>query len=162
MENKNFEHVTAIAKSAVAENDQETQKDKKPNRIHKIMSTAKAKLASQKVITKENMKKIGTAILDWLEELPRRLSHGILRGLIIAIILNVITSYFWPELPETIPTIYEFFNGFLTVGEFLYKTALGGIAAIFNGTFFEFGDTVMVEIGEMWNAFCTWISTIGF
>lgn len=149
----------AAAASAASATAQETQKD---NTIHKIMSTATAKLAPMKVFTKTLLKRIGTAFLDWLELLPGRLSRGILRGLIIAIVLNIITSYFWPELPETIPTIYEFFNGFLTVGEFLYKSALGGIAALFNGTFFEFSDAMMAEIGEMWNAFCTWISTIGF
>lgn len=162
MENKNLKHGTAIAKTANAENNQKTQKDTTASPIRKTLLNAKAKLASQTVFTKDNFKKIGTAVLDWLEKLPDRLGRGILRGLIIAIVLNVITRFFWPELPETIPTIYEFFNGFLTVGEFLYKTALGGIAAIFNGTFVEFGDAMMVEIGEMWSAFCTWISSIGF
>lgn len=161
MENKNIENETAIAKTAIAANNQETKKDNN-GPIRKILHAAHAKLASQKVITKDKLKKMGSAILEWLDRLPGRLSRGIIRGIIIAIVLNVITRYFWPELPETIPTIYEFFSGFLTVGEFLYKTALGGIASLFNGTFFEFCDTVTVELGDMWIAFCNWISSIGF
>lgn len=103
-----------------------------------------------------------TAFLAWLDNLPEALGRGCLRGFVIGILLNVIASYFWPELPETIPTIYGFFNGFVELTEFLYKVALGGIAALFNGTFIEFGDTVMVEISELWNAFTTWISAISF
>ncbi len=161
MENKNLTLGTAIAKTADAATTQETQKDKK--NILNPLHAAKAKLASQNVITKANIKKMATTILDWIvDELPAHLSRGIIRGIIIAIVLNVITRFFWPELPETIPTIYEFFNGFLTVGEFLIKTAFGGIASLFNGTFFEFTDTFMVELGEMWTTFCTWISSIGF
>ena len=170
MENKKFEANTiakaaeaataaAAASAASATAAQEVQKESK---IHKLMSSATAKLATKKIFTKTLTKSIGSAILEWFELLPGRLSRGLLRGLIIAFVLNIIAHYCWPELPETIPTIYGFFNGFLTVGEFLYKAALGGIASIFNGTFFEFGDTMMVELGEMWSSFCTWISSIGF
>ena len=169
MENQKFEANTiakaaeaataAAAASAASASAKEVQKESK---IHKLMSSATAKLATQKIFTKTLTKSIGSAILEWFELLPGRLSRGLLRGLIIAFILNIIAHYCWTDLPETIPTIYGFFNGFLTVGEFLYKSALGGIASIFNGTFFEFGDAMMVEIGEMWSSFCTWISSIGF
>lgn len=164
METKNSTmNAGAIAKFAHGT----TQKDKTCNantttNIGNYLSNAKTKLASHAVEAKATLKKIGTAVLAWTDKLPGRLSRGLLRALIIAIVLNVIARFFWPELPETIPTIYGFFNGFLTVGEFLYKTALGGIASIFNGTFFEFSNTMMAEIGEMWSAFCTWISAITF
>ena len=149
----------AAASAASASAAQAPQKD---NTIHKFMNAATAKLATLKVFSKNLLKRIGIAILDWLELLPGRLFRGFTRGLIIAIILNILAHFFWTDLPVTIPTIYEFFNGFLTVGEFIYKSALGGIAAIFNGNYLEFADSMMVEIGEMLEAFCAWISSIGF
>ena len=170
MENKKFEANTiakaaetataaAAASAASATAAQEVQKESK---LQKLISSATAKLATKKVFTKTLSKRIGSATLSWVKAFPGHLSRGLLRGLIIAIVLNILANYFWTDLPDTIPTIYGFFNGFLTVGEFLYKSALGGIASIFNGTFFEFGDAMMVELGEMWQSFCTWISSIGF
>lgn len=153
---KNIKTGAAIAKNQFA------KKDFRDTIHNTTAATTKAKMTTLKTNLKGKLEKIRPAVLEWLDSLPNRLSRGILRGLVIAIVLNVITRYFWPELPETIPTIYEFFNGFLVVSEFLYKTALGGIASIFNGTFFEFSNTVMVEIGEMWSTFCTWISAISF
>ncbi len=98
----------------------------------------------------------------WFDKKLDAFCKSILFGIVVAIILNVITKHFWPELPTKIPTVYGFFNGFLTLTEFFYKTALGGIAAIFNGTFSEFSLGVGAEIKEMWNAFCTWMSSIKF
>ena len=98
----------------------------------------------------------------WFDKKLNALSKSLLFGIVVAIILNVITNRFWPELPTKIPTVYGFFNGFLTLAEFVYKTALGGIAAIFNGTLSEFSLGVSNEIKEMWNAFCTWMSSIKF
>ena len=101
-------------------------------------------------------------VYTWFDRKLDAFCKSLLFGIIVAIILNVIAKYFWPELPTKIPTVYGFFNGFLTVTEFFYKTALGGIAAIFNGTFGEFSNGVGMEIKEMWNAFCTWMSSIHF
>lgn len=168
---KNIKLGTAIAKSQ--KNYTNTQKEEpefhnncsikpeaKKNPIKDF--TAKAKMTITKFASNERVKKMKTSFLEWIDMLPNRLATGILRGIVIGILLNVIASYFWPELPETIPTIYEFFNGFVIVGEFIYKTALGGLAAIFNGTIIEFGNTMMAEIGELWNTFVTWISAISF
>lgn len=160
--NKNLNYGSASGKTAAnAVNNQEVLKDS-ANTICKTMDSVKAKTASHVALAKEKFTKVKPAILAWLDKLPDRLGHAILRGLVIAIILNVIANTFWPELPETIPTVYGFFNGFLTVAEFLYKTALAGLYALFHGTFFEFGNSMMSEIGEMWNTFCAWISTIAF
>lgn len=99
---------------------------------------------------------------NWFNRKLDALCKSLLFGIVVAIILNVIAKYFWPELPTKIPTVYSFFNGFLTVAEFIYKTALGGIAAIFKGTFGEFSNGVNTEVKEMWNAFCAWMSSIRF
>ena len=98
----------------------------------------------------------------WFDKKLDAICKSLLFGIVVAIILNVITKHFWPELPTKIPTVYGFFNGFLTLAEFFYKTALGGIAALFTGTFSEFSLGVRAEIQEMWNAFCTWMSSIHF
>lgn len=126
------------------------------------LRTARAKMASQKLSENEKLKSVTTAINTWLDTLPGLIAHCLTRCIITAIVLNVIAAYFWPELPETIPTVYEFFNGFLTFSEWVYKAALGGIASLFNGTFFEFGKSMMAELADMWNAFWTWASAIRF
>ena len=166
-QNKNIKHTEAIAKDSINHNNKEdnTMKNsqpaaQKPSHLHTFGS--KAKMAFTNVANSKFVKNASTAILNWIDELPNALGRGCLRGLIIGIALNIIASYFWPELPETIPTIYEFFNGFVTFTEFMYKAALGGIAALFSGNFMEFGNTMMVELGELWNAFTAWISAISF
>lgn len=126
------------------------------------LHAARAKMASQKLSENKTLKSVSTAVNTWLDALPDRIARGLTRCLFMAILLNVIAAYFWPELPETIPTVYAFFNGFLTIIEWVYKVALGGIASIFNGTFFEFGKSMMAELADMWNAFWAWASAIHF
>lgn len=80
----------------------------------------------------------------------------------IAIILNVISAYFWPELPEKIPTIYGFFNVFLRFGEYLFTFVFGGIASIFNGTFFEVAAANWAEFKDMLNDLGAWACSLHF
>ncbi len=144
MENKNMNNNTL-----------KTKKDSKIklvwNRFKNIV--CRAKTAISKVTTP-----VGKFIRKYLFPIARMITSGI----IIAIALNVITANFWPELPDTIPTIYEFFNGFLVLGEYLFKVAIGGLASIFNGSFFEFSAMNSEEISAMWNAFWNWANGIKF
>ena len=119
---------------------------------------AKAKFTLKKLIplTKPKLPKI--KIPRWI----KRLARGIVTGFIIGLALNVIDNYFWPDLSETIPTIFRFFNGFITFMEFIYKVAFGFIGSIFNGNFIEFNKSVWAEFGEMLGAFWNWISSISF
>ncbi len=119
---------------------------------------AKAKFTIKKLIpiAKPKMPKI--KIPKWI----KRLARGIVTGFIIGLALNVIDNYFWPDLSETIPTIFGFFNGFVTFTEFIYKVAFGVIASIFNGNFIEFNKSVWTEFGEMLRALWNWMSSISF
>lgn len=117
---------------------------------------------AKKDAKKTKVKNIASNFWKRLRTFPDRLANAIVLGAVTAIVLNVIAKFFWPELPEKIPTIYEFFDGFMAVGEFFFKTAIGGIASIFNGTFLEFCDSITAEMHEMWKAFCSWVLSIKF
>lgn len=119
---------------------------------------AKAKFTLKKLIplTKPKLPKI--KIPKWI----KRLARGIVTGFTIGLALNVIDNYFWPDLSEAIPTIFGFFNGFVTFMEFVYKAFFGGLASIFNGNFLEFNKSVWAEFGEMLVALWNWMSSISF
>lgn len=107
-------------------------------------------------IRKPNLPKI--VIPKWI----KRLARGIVTGFIIGLALNIIDNYFWPDLSETIPTIFGFFNGFVTLTEWAYKVTFGGFASIFNGNFIEFNQSAEVEFIEMFKALWNWMSSIRF
>ncbi len=93
-----------------------------------------------------------------------RLSRGIVRCAVIGLILNVIVAYFYPELPEKIPVIYGWYDGWLQFVEFTFKAALGYINAFSHGT-----DEALKFLGELsnecqngWMQFVNWLSTIHF
>lgn len=123
---------------------------------------SKAKFTLKKLIAPEKKQKMKITILAWIKRLPKRLIRGIVVGFIIGIVFNVIDNYFWPDLSEAIPTIFGFFNGFITFMEFIYKVAFGFIGSLFNGNFIEFNKSVWAEFGEMLGAFWNWISSISF
>ena len=150
MENKNIKLETADNKESNSTATSDTKKD------------AKAKFTLKKLVAPEKMKKMKVTIIARLKRLPKRLIKGIVTGFIIGIAFNVIDNYFWPDLSEAIPTIFGFFNGFVTIMEFMYKVAFGFIASIFNGNFSEFNNSVWAEFGEMLVAFWKWISSISF
>ena len=59
-----------------------------------------------------------------IDDFFERLGRNIARLVVIGILLNIISAYFWPELPERIPTIYSWFDGWLQFGEFAVKMPL--------------------------------------
>lgn len=150
MENKNTKLENTVSKESSSTATAAPKKD------------AKAKFAIKKLVSPEKMKKMKVAVLAWFKRLPKRLIKGLVTGFIIGIAFNVIDNYFWPDLSEAIPTIFGFFNGFVTIMEFMYKVAFGFIASIFNGNFSEFNNSVWAEFGEMLVAFWKWISSISF
>lgn len=102
-------------------------------------------------------------ILDkFLDNVPKFLGRLIASGVIWAIVLNVVSAYFWPELPDKIPVFYEFCNGFLVLVEYLIKVAFGGIASIFNGSFFEVAKSNLQEFANLWNTFWSWAGSLTF
>lgn len=107
-------------------------------------------------IRKPNLPKI--VIPKWI----KRLARGIVTGFIIGLALNITDNYFWPDLDTTIPTIFGFFNGFVTLTEWAYKVTFGGFAALFNGNLIEFNKSVWAEFGEMLRALWNWMSSISF
>lgn len=90
------------------------------------------------------------------------IGNAIFRGIVIGIILNVVAAYFYPELPERIPVIFGFYDGFMQFGEFAVKYALGFVNAFFNGNAIEFYGEINTQFQAMWIQFLNWLSTIHF
>lgn len=88
-----------------------------------------------------------------LDGLIHWLSKFFVKATIIAILLKVVANYFWTELPEYIPTIYELFGLLLSFSEFLCKTALGFVYALFAGELGSFfgktGDAIRLGWREI-------------
>lgn len=91
-----------------------------------------------------------------------RIAANILRLMIIGVIINVVASHFYPEFPERFPVIYGWFDGWLQFGEFLFKTALGGIYSFFTGNWNEFLPECQAEIEVLCKQFLNWLSTLTF
>lgn len=91
-----------------------------------------------------------------------RLARNITRLMIIGMILNVVASYFYPELPERFPTIYAWFDGWLQLGEFTLKAAIDGIYSLFTGHWGEFWTEYDEAFRELLQQFTNWLSTLHF
>lgn len=103
---------------------------------------------------KQNVQKLGKC--------SNKLGKIISRFMIIGIILNVITRFFYPEFPERFPTIYGWFDGWLQFGEFIFKTAFGGIYSLFSGHLSEFSAKFFEALQALWHQFTNWLSSISF
>lgn len=152
MENKNMKLENTVTEESDSTATGTTQENAK----------AKAKFTFKKLIAPAKKQKMKIAIIAWFKLLPLRLIKGVVAGFIIGLIFNVIDNYFWSDLSEAIPTIFGFFNGFVTFMEFIYKVAFGFIASIFNGNFLEFNKSVWAEFVEMLVALWNWMSSISF
>lgn len=131
----------------------------KPNALKKV--AAKAKFLFQKIdTTKISCMKV--KFLEWFKPFSARLAKGIVIGLVIGIIFNVIDHSFWPDLSERMPVLFEFFNGFITFIEFIYKVTFSYLPSLFNGNFFEVAQSVNEEFFEMLKGFWSWMSSITF
>ena len=98
------------------------------------------------------------SILDGIDVI----CNNITRLMVIGIILNIVSSHFYPEFAERFPTLYGWFDGWLQLGEFAIKAALGAINAVFTGTWSEFYTSCNVAFQEMWAQFLNWVSQISF
>lgn len=91
-----------------------------------------------------------------------RLARGTFRMMAIGVILNVVASYFYPAFPEKFPILYAWFNGWLQLGEFLFKVGLGSLYSIFTGNFGEFWVEYGEALKELVAQFTQWLATIHF
>ena len=111
-----------------------------------------------------NRQQIRQDLRDSFRRLDRffdRLSRGILRMMVVSLVLKV-ASYFCPELPKRIPTIYGWCDGFLQFGEFALRTVLGSLYSLFTGNFKEFWSEYNEAFKELLQQLTTWLSTIRF
>lgn len=116
--------------------------------------------------TKKTKRKLRTStiILSEFWNFLNRLSRGIFRCAVIGLILNVIAAYFYPELPERIPTLFGWYDGCMQFLEFAFKAAFGYINAFFHGVdeAYKFLGEFSNEYHELWLQFVSWLNTIHF
>ena len=101
------------------------------------------------------------AVLDFWEGFDR-ISHNITRFMVIGVILNIVVSKLYPEFSQRFPVIYGWFDGWLQLGEFVLKGALGGIYSFFTGNFNEFWTKYDLAFQELLHQFSSWLSTLSF
>lgn len=91
-----------------------------------------------------------------------RITRNIGRLILMGIIINIISNYFYPEFSTRFPIIYGWFDGWLQLGELALKAGLGGIHAFFTGNFSEFWAEYSNAINEAIQQFVNWLSLIHF
>ena len=91
-----------------------------------------------------------------------RISRNIGRLILMGVIINVISNYFYPEFATRFPIIYGWFDGWLQLGEIALKAGLGGIYAFFTGNFSEFWSEYSSAVNEAIQQFVNWLSMIHF
>ena len=102
----------------------------------------------------EGIRKIGKGVIKIFQNIDKLI--------IIGVIINVISNYFYPEFSTRFPIIYEWFDGWLQLGEFLLKAGLRGIYALFTGNFSEFWAEFIIFVKEAFHQFLNWLSLINF
>ncbi len=103
-------------------------------------------------------------IIKGLDELGKtcfKLAKILVTSVFIGILLNV-ASYFFPELPEKIPTIYAFYNGCIVLGEFSVKLSLRFIYLTLTGNQDSWFNEASLAWGDIWKQFIEWLSHIRF
>lgn len=94
-----------------------------------------------------------------IDEFAVRFGRNVGRMALIGILMHV-AAYFWPEMPEKIPTIYGWFDGWLQFAEYFYRCALKGMYSLFTGNFPEFMQQYSTELQEMWHMFLDWLQSL--
>jgi len=99
-------------------------------------------------------------VFDSIEVFAVRFGMNVGRMALIGIVMHIIAAYFWPEMPEKIPTIYSWFDGWLTFAEYFYRCALKGLYSLFTGNFPTFMKQYSEELRQMWQMFVDWLQSI--
>ncbi len=101
-------------------------------------------------------------MLSWFVDLLDWLSINIMRFAMIGILLNIISSNFYPEFPSRFPIIYGWFDGWLQFLEFGAKAAVGTVYSFFTGNLSEFWPEYTASFDSLKYQFVTWLSLIHF
>lgn len=81
---------------------------------------------------------------------------------IIGVIVNIISSAFYPEFPTRFPTIYGWFDGWLQLVELSIKAALGFLYSLFTGNIKDFWGEYTAAFHLQLQNFLNWMSLIRF
>lgn len=87
--------------------------------------------------------------------------RAIRKLMIVGIIMNVL-CYFYPELPEKIPTIYAIGNGGIVVAEFVVKAGINGLCTIKTGNWVVFKSAIDGQLSVMLNELAAWLTSLHF
>lgn len=94
-----------------------------------------------------------------IDEFAVRFGRNVGRMALIGILMHV-AAYFWPEMPEKIPTICSWFDGWLQFAEFSYRCTLKGVYSLFTGNLPDFMQQYSAELRDMWQMFVDWLQSI--
>lgn len=128
------------------------------NRIRAMLNDMENRINNWLRLNQDDINRTSRRITRRLD----RITDNFIRMMIIGLILNVVASSFYPELPERFPTIFGWFDGFLQLGEFALKVGLKVIYALFTGHLGEFWDEYKDAFDSMWHQFCDWLANISF
>lgn len=96
--------------------------------IRKTMQEARDDMEILKNVVREDLKAVKDLAntTDWkkvernmdrvferIDEFAVRFGRNVGRMALIGILLHIVAAYFWPEMPDKIPTIYSWFDGWL-------------------------------------------------
>lgn len=99
-------------------------------------------------------------VFQRIDEFAVRFGRNVGRMALIGIVMHIIAAYFWPEMPDKIPTIYSWFDGWLQFAEFSYRCTLKGVYSLFTGNFPTFTQQYSEEMRQMWQMFVDWLQSM--
>ena len=112
-------------------------------------------LAAKAIIT------LLTKAITWGVRCGAIVGRVIGKMMLVGIFMNVL-CYFYPELPEKIPTIYAIGNGGIVVAEFMVKAGINCLCTIKTGNWMAFESAIDVQLGEMLNQLAAWLTALQF
>lgn len=89
----------------------------------------------------------------------------VIKMITAGIIINIIASSFYPELPIRFPVVYGLFDGCLQFGEFLFKIVIKVITLLVTfrwGELFSELGTATEQFLQLLNQFLSWAASIHF
>lgn len=130
--------------------------------MEKIMNWLKKRIEVIRTNCKQDKQKPKKPNKKTIAKVLTRISRNITILITIGIILNVINSYFCPELSEKFPAIYGWFDGWAQFGNFVFTVAFKGIYSLLTGHLAEFRTEYTEACKDLFQQFVSWINTLQF
>ncbi len=97
----------------------------------------------------------------WFRAMARRVARFIWLMAAVGLLLNVVATYV-PEFTERFPVLYAWFDGWLQVAEFVVRTGVTAINALFTGHWMRTASEFSGALAEGVSQFVEWLGTVRF